>query len=81
MELGYPGYGGLLYLGYCGPRISRIWWNYDIYDMVELRYLRYGGTRISIIIRWKYDIQDIVELGYLGYGGTRISRIWWNSGI
>ena len=45
--------------------------------MVELVYLGYGGTRISMIL-WGYDIQDIVELVYLGFGGTRISRIWWD---
>ena len=42
----------LRYLGCGGTRISRIWWNYDIYDMVELVYLGYGGTRISMIW-WK----------------------------
>ena len=47
VELGYIGYGG--------TRISRIWWNYDIYDMVELGYLGYGGTRISRKW-WNYDI-------------------------
>ena len=41
MEPGYLGYGGI--------RISRIWWDYDIYDMVELGYLGYGGTRTSRI--------------------------------
>ena len=30
-------------LGYDGSRISRIWWNYAIWDMVELGYLGYGG--------------------------------------
>ena len=45
--------------------------------MVELGYLGYGGTRISMIW-WNYDMWDMVELGYLVYGGTRISRIWWN---
>ena len=42
VELGYLGYGGI--------RISRIWWNWDIYDMVELGYLGYGGTRISRVL-------------------------------
>ena len=48
----------LEYLGYGGTRISRIWFNYDIWDMVvldicemvELGYLGYGGTRISRIL-------------------------------
>ena len=46
-----------------------------MYDMVELVYLEYGGTRIYGIL-WNYDIYDIVELVYLGNAGTRISRIW-----
>ena len=41
VELGYLGNGG--------TRISRIWWNYDIYDMVELGYLGNGGPKISRI--------------------------------
>ena len=41
MELGYLGYGGIM--------TSRIWWKYDIYDMIELGYLGYGGTRTSRI--------------------------------
>ena len=41
MEPGYLGYGGI--------RLSRIWWNWDIQDMVELGYLGYGGIRISMI--------------------------------
>ena len=47
VELGYPGYGGTVMTRLGGTRISRIWWNYDIYDMVELGYLGYGGTRRS----------------------------------
>ena len=43
------------YLSNVGTRISRIWWNYDIYDMVELGYLGYGGTMISVTW-WNYDI-------------------------
>ena len=35
VELGYIGYGGTM--------ISRIWWNYDIKDVVELGYRGYGG--------------------------------------
>ena len=50
-----------------------IWWNYDIYDMVELGYqgygelgyLCYGGTRISMLW-WNQDIYAMVELEYLG---------------
>ena len=59
-----------------------IWWNQDIwdmrnwdiqyiaelYDMLELGYLGYGGTRISMIW-WNQYIQDMVELGYLVYDG------------
>ena len=41
----------IVYLGYGGTRVFRIWWNYDIYDMAELGYLGYGGTIISTI-RW-----------------------------
>ena len=41
MELGYLGYGG--------TKISGIWWNKSIWDMVELGYLGYGGTKISRI--------------------------------
>ena len=44
VELGYIGYGGTM--------IFRIWWNWDIYDMLELGYLGYlgyGGIRISRI--------------------------------
>ena len=37
------------YLEYGGTRISMIWWNYDIKDVVELGYLEYGETRISRI--------------------------------
>ena len=37
------------YLSNVGTRISRIWWNQDIWDMVELGYLGYGGIRISRI--------------------------------
>ena len=33
----------LEYLGHGGTRISRIWWNYDIKDVVELGYRGYGG--------------------------------------
>ena len=60
----------LAYLGYSGTRIYIIWWNQDIYDMVELGYiydmvdlgyLVYGGTRIYMIW-WSYDIQDMVKL-------------------
>ena len=43
---------------------------------MELGYLGYGGTRVSMIL-WNKDIQNIVELGYLGYGEIRISRIRW----
>ena len=47
----------LRYVGCGGTRISRIWWNYVICDMVEpgypgygrFRIFRYGGTRISRI--------------------------------
>ena len=45
--------------------------------MVELGYLGYCGTMISMIL-WNYDIKDMVELGYLGYGGIRIYMVWWN---
>ena len=45
----------LEYLRYGGFRIFMIWWNWDIYDMVELGYLEYGGTRISRIW-WNCDI-------------------------
>ena len=43
---------------------------------MELGYLVYGGTRISMIL-CNYDIKDMVELGYLGYGGIRIYMVWW----
>ena len=33
-------------VGHRGTRISGIWLNYDISDMVELVYLEYEGTRI-----------------------------------
>ena len=53
LEPCYLGYGGTrIYIGYGGTRISRIKWNYDIYDMVELWYLGYGGTRIYIYMIW-----------------------------
>ena len=38
-------------LGYGGTRISRIWWNYDMYDMEELEYLGYGETKMCMIWR------------------------------
>ena len=43
------------YLSNVGTRVSRIWRNYDIYDMVELGYLGNGGTRI-FAIWWNWDI-------------------------
>ena len=36
----------LEYLGYGGTSISRIWWNYDIKDMVELGCVGSGGVRL-----------------------------------
>ena len=48
--------------------------------MVELGYLGYCGTMMSMIW-WNYESYDMVELGYLGYGETRISRIWWDYDI
>ena len=45
--------------------------------MVEIVYIGYGGTRISMIW-WNKDFQDVEVLLYPGYGGTMISRIWLN---
>ena len=45
--------------------------------MVELGYLGYGATRISMVW-WNYNIHEMVELGYIGCGETKIFRMWWN---
>ena len=51
LELGYLGYGGVRTCMLGGTRISRIWWNYDVYDMEELGYLVYGVTTLCMIRR------------------------------
>ena len=61
VELGYLGFCGTSISRICGTRISRIWWNYDISDIVELGYPGYVGTRIFMIC-WSHDIYDMVEL-------------------